>query len=101
VDTGVRGHTGVQWRERRLHGPQAGGRREYVRRRDEMARKPSAFRQSDVTRALKAMAKADVEGRVEIATDGTITIITGKADCPTMNGNPWDEATEELMRSST
>ena len=36
------------------------------------------FRQRDVTRALKAMLAAKVEGRLEIEPNGTIVIVIGK-----------------------
>jgi hypothetical protein len=43
-----------------------------------MARAPSTFRQTDVTRAVKAVRAAGVEvSKVEIGPDGTITIRTG------------------------
>ena len=45
-----------------------------------MARAPSTFRQSDITRAIRAARKAGVENvRVEIAKDGRIVIVTGGA----------------------
>ena len=45
-----------------------------------MARAPSTFRQSDITKAIRAARKAGVENvRVEIAKDGRIVIVTGRA----------------------
>ena len=45
-----------------------------------MARAPSIFRQSDITKAIRAARKAGVENvRVEIAKDGRIVIVTGGA----------------------
>jgi hypothetical protein len=45
-----------------------------------MTRAPSTFRQSDITRAIRAARKAGVENvRVEIAKDGRIVIVTGGA----------------------
>ena len=45
-----------------------------------MARAPSTFRQSDITKAIRAARKAGVENvRVEIAKDGRIVIVTGGA----------------------
>jgi hypothetical protein len=44
-------------------------------------RAPCAFRQTDVTRALKAARAAGFENvRVEVDTDGRIVIIVGKVD---------------------
>jgi hypothetical protein len=52
------------------------------------------FRESDVTRAIRAAAKAGVSvARVEIE-DGKITVIIGKAAETVTEGNnanPWDE----------
>jgi hypothetical protein len=46
-----------------------------------MPRASSTFRQTDVTRAVKAVRAAGVEvGKVEIRPDGTITIGAGSAD---------------------
>ena len=45
-----------------------------------MSRAPATFRQSDVTKAIRAARKAGVENvRVEIAKDGRIVIVTGRA----------------------
>jgi hypothetical protein len=45
-----------------------------------MTRAPATFRQSDITRAIRAARKAGVENvRVEIAKDGRIVIVTGGA----------------------
>ena len=45
-----------------------------------MSRAPATFRQSDVTKAIRAARKAGVENvRVEIAKDGRIVIVTGGA----------------------
>jgi ssDNA-binding replication factor A large subunit len=45
-----------------------------------MARAPATFRQGDVTRAIRAAVAASVDiARVEIARDGRIVIVTGKA----------------------
>jgi hypothetical protein len=43
-----------------------------------MSRTRQHFRQSDLVKALKAMTKAGVQGRVEIAPDGRMIIIAGK-----------------------
>jgi hypothetical protein len=60
-----------------------------------MTRRPSTFRQRDVTRALKAARAAGIDvGRFEVDKAGKIIVVaktdderTGKA----INGNPWDE----------
>ena len=45
-----------------------------------MRRAPATFRQSDITKAIRAARKASVENvRVEIAKDGRIVIVTGGA----------------------
>ena len=45
-----------------------------------MRRAPATFRQSDITKAIRAARKASVENvRVEIAKDGRIVIVTGRA----------------------
>jgi hypothetical protein len=46
-----------------------------------MSRAPAIFRQSDITKAIRAARKAGVENvRVEIAKDGRIVIVTGGAE---------------------
>jgi hypothetical protein len=55
-----------------------------------MARAPSTFRQSDVTRAIKAAVAAGVEiQRVEIDPNGRIVIITA-TEAERREGNEWD-----------
>ncbi|HMF24116.1 MAG TPA: hypothetical protein VKG24_18640 [Pseudolabrys sp.] len=59
-----------------------------------MARAPSAFRQQDITRAVKAVAAAGVDiARVEIDKEGTIAIIAAgvvpRAECRPA-ANEWD-----------
>ena len=57
-----------------------------------MSRGRAKFTESDLARIFKAAAKAHVDVRVKIATDGTITIATGVQR--ELNGdvaNPWDE----------
>jgi hypothetical protein len=62
-----------------------------------MSRRPSTFRQSDLTRALKAARKAGVEvERVEIGQDGKMVVVLsreGSHQERERNVNEWD--TEE------
>jgi hypothetical protein len=54
-------------------------------------RGPASFRQSDVTRAIKATQKAGVVPcRVEIDRTGKITIITGADQAGAEEPNEWD-----------
>jgi hypothetical protein len=59
-----------------------------------MSRAPSTFRQSDVTRALRAVAAAGVGiARIEIDKSGKIIIIVGNAELqepPREGSNEWD-----------
>jgi hypothetical protein len=60
-----------------------------------MARAPSTFRQQDVTKAIKATKAAGVDiGRIEIAKDGRIVIITAAEAAQIGAGeeNEWDRA---------
>jgi hypothetical protein len=59
-----------------------------------MSRAASAFRQSDVTKAVRAVEAAGVGvARVEIDKDGRIIITPGKpSDAPApASGNEWDK----------
>jgi hypothetical protein len=58
-----------------------------------MARAPSIFRQSDITRAIRGALAAGVENvRVEIAKDGRlVVIITTIAPAQTKSENEWDQ----------
>jgi hypothetical protein len=65
-----------------------------------MSRAPSTFKQTDVTRAVKAMVAAGVDitrVRVEITKAGSM-IVTAAGKPEAQAGNPWDQATEELSR---
>ena len=58
-----------------------------------MPRKPCTFRQTDVTRAVKAVQAAGIEvGQVEIGPDGRIVISAQRptADGTSGGGNEWD-----------
>lgn len=59
-----------------------------------MARGPLAFRQHDVTRAIKAARAAGIEiGQIEIDKDGKIVIVPKIAATPDRadTDNEWDE----------
>jgi hypothetical protein len=56
-----------------------------------MARAPSAFRQQDVTRALRAAKAAGVEiVRVEIDPNGKIILVTTRETMERREENSWD-----------
>jgi hypothetical protein len=56
-----------------------------------MARAPSAFRQQDVTRALRAAKAAGVEiVRVEIDPNGKIILVTTRETVERREENSWD-----------
>jgi hypothetical protein len=68
-----------------------------------MSRAPSTFKQTDVTRAVKAMVAAGVDiarVRVEITKAGSMIVTAaGKpAENSAPMDDPWDRATEELKR---
>jgi len=59
-----------------------------------MSRAPQAFRQGDVTKALKATVKAGIAvGRIEIEKNGKIVVVAAMpqdADGKTTAENEWD-----------
>jgi hypothetical protein len=58
-----------------------------------MARARLLFRQSDATRAVRAVVAAGLQVRaVEISTDGTIKVIPGAPEngCKESGGNEWE-----------
>lgn len=57
-----------------------------------MSRGPCKFRQTELTRALKAARKAGVEIRLEIANDGRLILVPEKAstDKRDIEDNEWD-----------
>lgn len=63
-------------------------------------RRPSLFKERDVTRATKAVMSAGLNvARVEIEKDGRIVVVPGKSPEPQSNpSNEWDEA---LARDGT
>jgi hypothetical protein len=58
-----------------------------------MTRRPSAFRQSDLTRAVKAVVAAGLRvAGVKVSAQGDIEVVTGEErvhDSP-QGGNEWD-----------
>jgi hypothetical protein len=59
-----------------------------------MTRRPSAFRQSDLTRAVKAVVAAGLRvAGVKVSAQGDIEVVTGDErvhDSPPQGGNEWD-----------
>jgi hypothetical protein len=63
-------------------------------------RAPCTFRQSDVTRAVKAVEAAGLQVvGVKINPQGEIEVVTGKPEAQGLaTANPWDKAIEELKQ---
>jgi hypothetical protein len=59
-----------------------------------MTRRPSAFRQSDLTRAVRAVVAAGLRvAGVKVSAQGDIEVVTGDErvhDSPAPEGNEWD-----------
>jgi hypothetical protein len=57
-----------------------------------MSRGRQTFKQGDITKAVKAVAKAGVSGRVELdAAEGKIVIVVGQpTDGSVIEANEWD-----------
>jgi hypothetical protein len=59
-----------------------------------MSRRPSTFRQRDLTRAVKAVIAAGLPvAGVKVSAQGDIEVVTGDErmqDSPTQGGNEWD-----------
>jgi hypothetical protein len=59
-----------------------------------MTRRPSAFRQRDLTRAVKAVIAAGLHvAGVKVSAQGDIEVVTGDErahDSPAPEGNEWD-----------
>jgi hypothetical protein len=56
-----------------------------------MSRAPLAFKETDITRAIKAARKAGLGvARVEIDKEGKIVIVAEKTGETPASGNPWD-----------
>ncbi|WP_372425840.1 hypothetical protein [Salinarimonas chemoclinalis] len=56
-----------------------------------MPRRPAPFTQADVARAVKGAASAGLRvGRVEIAPDGRIIVVSAEAAAPREPSDPFD-----------
>jgi hypothetical protein len=59
-----------------------------------MTRRPPAFRQSDLTRAVRAVVAAGLRvAGVKVSAQGDIEVVTGEErvhDSPPQGGNEWD-----------
>ena len=59
-----------------------------------MSRRPSSFRQRDLTRAVKAVIAAGLHvAGVKVSAQGDIEVVTGDErmqDSPPQEGNEWD-----------
>jgi hypothetical protein len=59
-----------------------------------MTRRPSAFRQSDLTRAVRAVVAAGLRvAGVKVSAQGDIEVVTGDErvhESPPQGGNEWD-----------
>jgi hypothetical protein len=59
-----------------------------------MTRRPSAFRQSDLTKAVRAVVAAGLRvAGVKVSAQGDIEVVTGDErvhDSPPQGGNEWD-----------
>ena len=57
-----------------------------------MGHGPARFKETDVTRALRAARKAGADvDRVEIGRDGRIVLVLKNGDEASAEGNEWDE----------
>jgi hypothetical protein len=59
-----------------------------------MSRARAKYTESDMRRILSAAAKAGVSVRIQIASDGTITVVTGAPSETGNTSNPWDKVLE-------
>lgn len=63
-----------------------------------MPRERRAFRQSDVTAAIKAVKRAgESVARVEVDPDGTVTVYAGQPEEETRPGRPHGDAAEKIL----
>jgi len=54
-------------------------------------RQPSAFRQGDVTKTVKAVIAAGLRVvGVKVSAEGNIEVVTGNGESPPSGGNEWD-----------
>jgi hypothetical protein len=59
-----------------------------------MSRAKARFTQTDVSRVLAAAKKLGVNVRIQIASDGTITVVTAPPSEAGNTSNPWDKVLE-------
>jgi hypothetical protein len=58
-----------------------------------MTRRPSAFRQNDLTRAVKAVVAAGLRvAGVKVSAQGDIEVVTGTGQASGKSENDWDKA---------
>ena len=61
-----------------------------------MSRTPRTFKQSDVTAMVKAVENAGKSvARVELGTDGKITVFVAERETLAPSTNPWEELANE------
>ena len=54
-------------------------------------RRPSAFRQGDVTKTVRAVIAAGLRVvGVKVSAEGSIEVVTGDGENPPSGGNEWD-----------
>jgi hypothetical protein len=64
-----------------------------------MSRGPQAFKQRDITRAMKAAKAAGFTTfRVEVTKDGTLVVVVAETDGPTVEINSWEKVVADLEK---